>query len=222
MLLVAGAASGDAEALLELARSLYGRRSTVFSASSDCSRTICTGCTLKPEHLVQPGARAVLVCSGAWASTFTTLFYKSGEPLAIGACVEYRLGREALLTGNPPAPARRNPEAILYSYISRLVADGAPLERIAGKLAARAGAGAAALLAVRLGAGGRCRPEAYIAVHGSKKLCILHRGASAAAAAPYTAEVGGLDCRRSVLARIYNVASVVRVEVKSLDRILYT
>jgi hypothetical protein len=218
MVLAGGIAAGDADAILEVARMLQGRPSTILAFSRNCSRIACFGCILTPQYIVWPYTRAIALCSDSWASTTSTFFYKSGEPIVVGACAEYRLGREALLTGNPPQLARRNPEAVLYAYISRLIHDGVSLERIAAKLAAKAGAGAAILASLRLRRGS-CDPRVYMAVHGSKKICLTYSGRSVAAIAPR--EVEGLDCRQNVVVTFSITDNIPRVEIKPLDRVLY-
>ena len=157
---------------------------------------------------------------GSGICNFFAGFMPSGTPAKFMTCSLRRLGRQAVLTGNPPSPARSYSHAVLYSYSSRLIREGAGPERLAAKIAERAGGGAGLVLAL-VSRSRTPAPIAAIAVSGRLRLCIGYRGGSAIAAAALPRDPPGWNCKERTVVSLYPTGGVARIEVRSLDNVLY-
>ncbi|BES82695.1 hypothetical protein [Pyrodictium abyssi] len=228
MLLAAVVSRGAVDALLDALRGLSGGPVTLL-AYRERGRT--GDWSLRYYEAAQPreavdaatwlagGTLGVYaLCSGV--CSFFAGFMPSGAPARIMACSLRRLGRQALVTGSPPAPARGDARAVLYSYAARLLRDGAGPERLAAKIAERAGGGAGLVLAL-VSRGRAPAPVAALAVSGRLRLCVMYSGGSAVAAAAPTREPLGWSCMERSVVSVYPAGGVARVETRDLDRVLY-
>jgi hypothetical protein len=144
-------------------------------------------------------------------------FLKNGRHAWLYVCTLTPLSRRAVITGNPPLPARKMPKAVLYAYAARLIRDGASPEYLAAKLAESA-EGLGALVLVSEEAKGR-RAYMALAASGRTRLCITHLGRGVVA--ELAREADRNDCRDHVVARLRPVSGTVRVEIRGIEKVLY-
>ncbi|WP_317896070.1 hypothetical protein [Pyrofollis japonicus] len=147
----------------------------------------------------------------------SSFFLKNGRYAWLHVCTLSPLSRRAVVTGNPPLPARRRPEAVLYAYVARLLRDGASPEYLAAKLAESAG-GLGALVLVSEEARER-RAYMALAASGRTRLCITHLGRGVVA--ELTRETDRRNCGDHVVARLRPVSGTVRVEIRGIEKVLY-
>ena len=166
------------------------------------------------------GSLGVYALSSGGVCSFSMGFMPSGASARIMACSLRRLGRQALVTGNPPAPARSDGRAVLYSYTLRLLRDGAGPERLAAKIAEKAGGGAGLMLAL-VSRSRAPAPIAAIAVSGRLGLCVRYSGGSAVAVAAPPQKPRGWSCRERTVVSICPAGGVARVAARDLDTELY-
>jgi len=159
---------------------------------------------------------AALIAQGA-ICVEGAFFLRSGAFARLATCSLSGLSRQALITGQPPTPSRRVPEAVLYAYESRLLRDGNSPERLAAKIATSAGGVGAGVLALEA----QKRPRVILAASNRARLCITHLG-SAALAVLEKGEGIEPGCRSDAVARLEPLRRAIRVMHWGIDRILYT
>ena len=228
MLLAAVVSRGAIDALLDALRGLSRGLATLLAyrekeRASDWSLRYYEAA--QPREAVDAAAwlaggtlGVYALCSGI--CSFFAGFMPSGAPAKIIACSLRRLGRQALITGSPPAPARGDAKAVLYSYAVRLLRDGAGPERLAAKIAERAGGGAGLVLAL-VSRGRAPAPVAALAVSGRLRLCAKYSSGTAVVVAAPPREPLGWSCMERSVASVYPASGVARVETRDLDRVLY-
>lgn len=163
-------------------------------------------------ELVSRGGMIALLSHGAVCNE-SPMFLKNGVFARLAICSLAPLAREAIITGQPPRPARRSPIAVLHAYVQRLVRNGASIERLAAKIAVKAGGNGAGVLVDN----GKRR---YIVLAVSERpwLCIRYLGSAAIGVISYNRDPG---CRSRVVARLELVHGVVRLVYHEIDKILY-
>ncbi len=142
------------------------------------------------------------------------LFLKNGEYSYLLACSLYPLARQAIVTGQPPLPSRRSPEAVLYAYTTRLVRDGANVEKLAAKIAYSAeGLGAGVLVWEKQ----RRRLRIVLAASGETKICTRHLGPAALAWLTRRDS----NCYERAVLQLSLVRRVPRITIRELEKVLY-
>ncbi len=211
------ATKGALDSVAEALR-LLGPGESFLALVSGSNRVVATGASVSDARdillgSVSRGDIVALVVQGAVCSD-SHFFLKSGEYSYLVVCSLYPLAKQAIVTGQPPLPSRRSPEAVLYAYTARLVRDGVSTERLVAKIAYSAeGLGAGALVWEKR----RKSLRVYLAASGKTRICTRHLGS--AALAWFTR--GGSDCYEGAVLRLELVHHVPRIIIRELEKVLY-
>ena len=210
------ATRGALDSVAETLR-LLGPEESFLAFVSGSNRVVATSASVSDARdillgSVSRGDIVALIAQGAVCGD-SHFFLKNGEYSYLVVCSLYPLAKQAIVTGQPPLPSRRSPEAVLYAYIARLVRDGASAERLVAKIAYSAeGLGAGALVWEK-----RRSPRVYLAASGKTRICSRHLGFSALA---WLAR-GGSDCSERAVLRLELVRRVPRIIIRELEKVLY-
>jgi len=182
------------------------------------NRVVATGAPVSDARdvllgSVSRGDIAAMLAQSAVCSD-SHFFLKNGEYSYLLVCSLYPLAKQAIVTGRPPLPSRRSPEAVLYAYTARLIRDGASPERLAAKIAYSAeGLGAGVLVWEKR----RKRSRVFLAASGKTRICTRHLGPAALA----WLMRGGSDCYERAVLRLELIRCVPRIIIRELEKVLY-
>ena len=211
------AAQGALDSVAEALRLLDPKESLLVLVSG-ADRVVATGVSLSEARgillgRVSRGGITAIIAQGTVCSD-SHFFLKNGEYSYLLVCSLHPLARQAIVTGQPPLPSRRSPEAVLYAYATRLVRDGASADRLAAKIAYSAeGLGAGILVWEKR----RKRSRIFLAVSGGARICTRHLGLAALAWLTRR----GKGCLERVVSWLELVHRAPRIMIRELERVLY-
>jgi len=211
------ATRGALDSVAETLR-LLGPEESFLALVSGSNRFVAMGASVSDARDILLGGASrgdivALIAQGAVCSD-SHFFLKSGEYSYLLVCSLYPLAKQAIVTGQPPIPSRRIPEAVLYAYTARLVRDGASAERLVTKIAYSAeGLGAGALVWEKRGKS----PRVYLATSGNTRICTRHLGPAALA----WLTRGDSECFQRAVLRLELLRRSPRIIIRELEKVLY-